>query len=112
TSGEFQANLTGIDVGASNILEIIRDANNNGGVDSGEIVASGLVGQTVTYNVVTGGAYYLRVSAQLNGEFYTSGNYRLAWASAGTLSGSTITNPGNITVGPKETGLSGYLAFD
>ena len=110
--GQMQAEIYDLDLGANHLLQIVRDGNNNGVVDSGEVVASGPVRQVLSYNVIAGGTYYLRVQAQFAGEFYSTGNYRLVYNTAGSVGGSTIGAPSNITPTTMPSILGGYLGYD
>jgi hypothetical protein len=111
-TGQFQAKLTMLEAGASHMLQIIRDGNNNGVVDSGEVVASGYTGTVLSYNITSGATYYLRVMSVLAGEFYSVGNYKLSWAGANSVTGWTLSSPANITVGSNLAAIGGYVAYD
>lgn len=113
STGTMTAKFVPLELGASHKLEIIRDANSNGVVDAGEIVASGFANQTVTHNVTAGATYYLRMQSVLFGEFFSTGNYRMSYATSTALtSWTTPGTAGNITIGPSLSALAGALAFD
>ncbi len=111
--GQMQARFNGIDLGANHRLEIVRDGNNNGAVEAGEVVASGFTGQLLSYSVIAGGTYYLRVATVFSGEFFSNGNYKLTYNTNGAI--NTWTTPataGNITVLSTQSFLVNYLGYD
>lgn len=110
-AGLFHAKLSMTDSfsGGAHRLQIIKDTNTNGVVDTGEVVADGF--GELTYNITEFANYYLRVQPQIVGEFGTTGNYRLAWWAgnsvepAGAAPSPITPTGGNQTVG-------GYLGFN
>jgi hypothetical protein len=109
----MQARFNSLDLGASHKLEIIRDGNANNTVDAGEIVASGFNNQTLNYTVIPGGTYFLRVQSILNGEFFSTGNYKVAYVTAGAVTSfGTLGNAGAITMSPSPSALVNFLNFD
>ena len=108
--GAMQVTITGLSPGASHRLDLIRDANFNNVVDAGEIVATG--GGTLTHNVTAGANYFIRCAAQLFGEFFTSGNYRMSYVTAGATTGFNTGAPGLISVGSSPSSTGGYMGFD
>ncbi len=79
-------------LGASHRLEIIRDTNGNGVVDSGEVIATGFT-SAISATVTGTAAYYLRVASVLGGEFFSVGGYRLSYVTAGAVNPAPITSP-------------------
>ncbi|HQY87224.1 MAG TPA: hypothetical protein PK402_01105 [Tepidisphaeraceae bacterium] len=112
--GLMSARFNAIDSGAGHRLEIIRDGNNNNIVDAGEIVATGFQNQQLDYNVTAGATYYLRMSAVFQGEFWSFGNYRLAYVTAGSITNNPLNDP--LVLAPPtstpQTTPTGYLGFD
>lgn len=111
--GPMSALFTSIDSGAYHRAEIIRDANNNGIVDSGEIVATGINNQLMNHTVTAGATYYLRVAAVLGGEFWSLGNYRLAYTTAGSTAISPLNPPVlALPTSTPQTTPARFLGFD
>jgi len=109
-NGPMQAILRTVDFANNHKLEIIRDANNNSIVDAGEIVAEGFMNQQLNHTVSDGATYYMRVRSFFFGEFFSNGNYRLAYSNFGSVQG--LTQPGPLNVSPNFVVRNGYLGFD
>ena len=114
--GLLTARITPLQLGAGHRLEIIRDANANGVLEHGDIVASGF-NTELSFNVPSPGlfppTYFLRVASVLSGgEFPSIGNYNLTFITAGATANQTFTSPQAITVTATPRAANGYLAFD
>lgn len=109
--GTLQASIAPLGASGNHRLEVIRDLNFNNTVDAGEVVASGF-NTTLTYNVTIDAPYYLRVTSVLAGEFFTVGNYELAYRMPGSVTGSTFGSPTSIAVSPAISQRTGHTAFE
>ncbi|HRK31967.1 MAG TPA: hypothetical protein PLD59_12885, partial [Tepidisphaeraceae bacterium] len=113
TVGPIVARLTPFGSTAFHRLDIIRDANNNGLLEQGEIIAQTTSSNVnLTANAVAGGTYYIRVRTQLLGEFGSFGNYDLEYTTAGAVTGFNTGAPGAIALSPSPSSSGGYLGFD